>query len=143
METITRLALGAHFVIKVLDFADRAKKNSHITHAGIRRVMLTGPQVIAQAAYALNKTEQVSINKAAESVAILLEDCWSNPNSLVIRDLMPMLIFAGRELVGHATGTSKTALLFGNKLFDPWETSHPAAIKNYETWHSIKNYMED
>ena len=141
MESDIRVVLGGRFVINVLNFARRLEKNAHITHKDIRRVMLVGPQVIAQAAVALDTMEQESINKAAEAVTALLGDCWNNPGVLVVRDLQPMLILSGRDLIGHTTGKSRTILLSGNKLFKLWEAPHAEAIKNFETWRNIKSYV--
>ena len=107
----------------------------------VRRVITTGPVVLARAVLAIHLAQtdknksQAYINSVAQSLAARQYDCWWDSKHESLQRIMPVLLLAGQNLIKYTTGKGRDELYRNNKKLDSRITT---TYIDTEAWEAIR-----
>lgn len=145
ISIVKRVANIRQFIIKELGIENHAEKLDGRQAINVTRVLTNGPTVLAKALLSIDKIQlkerngQQYLNNTAGSLAALLIDCWHFQKSEVLRELIPMLILAGIDVLAHTSGMNVHVLRNSNQRFEANGMLRAISPKDRNTWKFLKS----
>lgn len=142
MKTIEQVKIITPAIIAELKLGPvivDTEKYQHIIN--VRRVITTGPAVLARAVLAIhlaqidNHKNQAYINSVAQAIAARQLDCWWCSTHESLQRIMPVLLLAGQNLLKYTTGKGRYDLSKNNKRLDLRITTTHI---DTEAWEAIR-----